>query len=814
MVASNESLTSLNSAAAHHKNHRIKYFEAKVEELGVLLRQKDLSIEASNKEINRLRTDLGSILSKAEANLAAVDRLSEEVIAQKDEQHRKAIQELECAKKHLANLEEEIGVLRSQLAEKVAEIENLSLQLDQLSKEVEAKNMALEKAEELRLKIVEDQSFNEKKLRKLEGERDAAEMEVKDLTTELNKLKEIVSRQEREALEALDRVQAAQAEAEKASIEARNASLRASARESDLKDRVRLLEDRLVLLTEPSSDVFTEQIGEIKLTSCTLPSLDSLEAASERCVTLLVERKLLETRLAEIRKNLEEVKSTMGEKIADLESQVTHLNNRIFEDSAEYASQRAEWESQRQKLESELIEFRDKQLESEQTSQKLIQKEQHQEQEMTHASLKAEIVVMQQSMQTDDRMHAEVLHSSQELQLRVSDLEKDVENSVKEANSLKNENEELKIQLDAEAVKIAELQQLNSQHRALDRLNCEKVNSSLHVITKLEQELRELSETNADLRADMARLTQTQERANEADVTQSVALKEKLATTEAELAASAKRVDDAQKLANTADVKCHQLQSERDALCAKLAEMENDFQSRLAELERKRKEFEAAHSFTEVASLKASIDELNEVISDRNKTIRLQKQKLSELKRALGQGLKPVAVSNLSLISTDEEVHNHHQSAFVSGAAGSGALGGPSLAVDEVTLPPLFASTHQAPSTSPPAILPAMETPQSLDSHCAPTVLSAAPPATASLTNSQYDADPINFEYMRHVLLKFFLSHDAEALQLVRVVATVLKLSKKDEFLIRQRLEERLSWFATPVVLPESSGQFAKMVSH
>ena len=38
------------------------------------------------------------MLSKAEANLAAVDRLSEEVIAQKDELHRMANQELECVK--------------------------------------------------------------------------------------------------------------------------------------------------------------------------------------------------------------------------------------------------------------------------------------------------------------------------------------------------------------------------------------------------------------------------------------------------------------------------------------------------------------------------------------------------------------------------------------------------------------------------------------------------------------------------------------------------------------------------------------------
>lgn len=97
-----------------------------------------------------------------------------------------------------------------------------------------------------------------------------------------------------------------------------------------------------------------------------------------------------------------------------------------------------------------------------------------------------------------------------------------------------------------------------------------------------------------------------------------------------------------------------------------------------------------------------------------------------------------------------------------SGAAESVAAGVPSMAVDEVTLPPLFAASRQAPPASPPAILPAMETAQSLDSHCAPTLMSTASPAAAPTTNSQYDTDPINFEYMRHVLLKFFLSHDSE----------------------------------------------------
>ncbi|KAL5108557.1 Golgin subfamily A member 1 [Taenia crassiceps] len=839
MMASNESLTSLNS-----------YFEAKIAELGFLLRQKDISIETSNKEIDRLRTgesfeliknssiellransrvesrsvtkpdhteedpesaearsDLGSMLSKAEANLAAVDRLSAEVIAQKDEQHRKAIQELECAKNNLVSLEEEVRALRSQLAEKVTEIEDLSLRLAQSLKELEAKNAALENAQELCSKAHDDQAAKDNEVRKLEVEKDAVEMKVKELTTELNQMKAALSRQEREAVEALDQVRAAQAETEKANIQARNASIR----EADLKDRVCLLEERLALLTEPDAGLLTEQTEGAKLTSGPIPSLDSPETASARCVTLLVERKLLETRLAEAQKNLGEVKSILGKRVSDFVSQMTYLNEKIAVDAADHASEKAEWDSQRQKLQLELTEVRDKQLEteavlrreqSEWTERQLAWEEQHREWELTHASLEAKISAMQQTAQTESRMHAEVLQFSQELQSRISDLEKEVEKGIKEANSLKREKEELKIQLDTEASKFADLQQLNSEHMALDKRNCEKV-------TKLEQELRELSETNAYLRAGMARPTQTDEHASEADATRGAVLTEELARTKAELAASVKRIDDAEKAAGAAEFKCQQLQSERDALCAKMAEMESDFQSRLTEIEAKREEGGAA----EVASLKASIEELNEVISDRNKTIRLQKQKLSELKRALGQGLRPVTVSNLSLISTDEEVHNHHHLS-VSGAAGSVAAGGSSVAVDEVALPPLFAASRQAPPASPSAILPASETTQSLDSHCALTMMPTTSPAAASTADFQCDTDPINFEYMRHVLLKFFLSHDSEALQLVRVVATVLKLSKKDEFLIRQRLEERRSWFATPVVSPKSSEKGESSMLH
>lgn len=99
-----------------------------------------------------------------------------------------------------------------------------------------------------------------------------------------------LSAQERSSSESSDALRAAQAEAEKAASKARSIEVRASEREADLKDRIRVLEERLVLLTEPDSALFSEQMEEAKLsTSSTIPSDETPEAVAKRCATLLVE---------------------------------------------------------------------------------------------------------------------------------------------------------------------------------------------------------------------------------------------------------------------------------------------------------------------------------------------------------------------------------------------------------------------------------------------------------------------------------------------------------------------------------------------
>lgn len=107
------------------------------------------------------------------------------------------------------------------------------------------------------------------------------------------KLKASMVQQERSIVEASDQAQAAQAEVDREDS-------RASEREADLKDRIRFLEERLVLLTEPDTALLAEYKEEAqvesetaKLASSPCPDADSPEAVAARCVNLLVEVRLI-----------------------------------------------------------------------------------------------------------------------------------------------------------------------------------------------------------------------------------------------------------------------------------------------------------------------------------------------------------------------------------------------------------------------------------------------------------------------------------------------------------------------------------------
>ncbi|XP_046904410.1 golgin subfamily A member 1 isoform X2 [Hypomesus transpacificus] len=68
---------------------------------------------------------------------------------------------------------------------------------------------------------------------------------------------------------------------------------------------------------------------------------------------------------------------------------------------------------------------------------------------------------------------------------------------------------------------------------------------------------------------------------------------------------------------------------------------------------------------------------------------------------------------------------------------------------------------------------------------------------TVTNTSDLNDSREINFEYLKHVVLKFMSSREAEAFQLIRAVSVLLNFSREEEDMLKQTLEYKMSWFGS-----------------
>ncbi|XP_048198489.1 golgin subfamily A member 1 isoform X2 [Perognathus longimembris pacificus] len=72
--------------------------------------------------------------------------------------------------------------------------------------------------------------------------------------------------------------------------------------------------------------------------------------------------------------------------------------------------------------------------------------------------------------------------------------------------------------------------------------------------------------------------------------------------------------------------------------------------------------------------------------------------------------------------------------------------------------------------------------------HMAPSVTN-----NADLT----DAREINFEYLKHVVLKFMSCRESEAFHLIKAVSVLLNFSQEEENMLKETLEYKMSWFGS-----------------
>ncbi|KAM3867774.1 golgin subfamily A member 1 [Diretmus argenteus] len=141
--------------------------------------------------------------------------------------------------------------------------------------------------------------------------------------------------------------------------------------------------------------------------------------------------------------------------------------------------------------------------------------------------------------------------------------------------------------------------------------------------------------------------------------------------------------------------------------------------------------------------------DLEQQLSDKNRTIKQLQQRLAELKRTLQKELK---------LKPDSEAEGREKVPESRGDKQE------KVCPD----PPLF-STLSLPTSN----------------------------TTVTNTSDLNDSREINFEYLKHVVLKFMSSREAEAFQLIRAVSVLLNFTREEEDMLKQTLEYKMSWFGS-----------------
>ncbi|XP_032088971.1 golgin subfamily A member 1 isoform X2 [Thamnophis elegans] len=87
------------------------------------------------------------------------------------------------------------------------------------------------------------------------------------------------------------------------------------------------------------------------------------------------------------------------------------------------------------------------------------------------------------------------------------------------------------------------------------------------------------------------------------------------------------------------------------------------------------------------------------------------------------------------------------------------------------------------------------------------------PTAGLTVTNNSDlgDSREINFEYLKHVVLKFMSCRESEALHLIKALSVLLNFSPEEENMVKETLEYKMSWFGSK---PHPRGSVRPSVSN
>uniref|UniRef100_A0A8D8PW90 Golgin subfamily A member 1 n=1 Tax=Cacopsylla melanoneura TaxID=428564 RepID=A0A8D8PW90_9HEMI len=176
-------------------------------------------------------------------------------------------------------------------------------------------------------------------------------------------------------------------------------------------------------------------------------------------------------------------------------------------------------------------------------------------------------------------------------------------------------------------------------------------------------------------------------------------------------------------------------QQENDELLVKLSQFELASKRKNSDVEKLKVELTELRS---QMNNKTSTSELENELSEKNKTIRMLQQRLTDMKKTLQEELRNHTTSNGSTRASPSESRNH-----TSG------------------------------EDTPPVVQP----------------------VSSSSNGVRTSEEDVNFKYLKHVIIKFLTCREYEAQHLTRAVSVLLRLSAEEEQHLRDTLDMRASWW-------------------
>lgn len=564
-------------------------------------------------------------------------------------------------------------------------------------------------------------------------------------------------------------------------------------------------------------------------------------SGDDKTAALEAERTKLEEKLSEARQQLTEVKSTWSDKITHLEHQISHLNTKIVEDSEELVASHKNTEQMREKFHKQIEDLREKLEEAEKRAFENLEVSSSKDTQYGKQiqTLEHEINAQKlKAMDNETQLRAKISLLESEL----TELEKARQAEASEAKSRLAQFEDKEAGFMAKALKMEETS------RGLDV----KISELKEEITKKDEEIMSLKQKVNELKSAQEQIASLVNSVAEAERRReefekhlrcSESEKENLLERNADLlkqiqALKSSQAESKRELQRVIDLKTQTIEAQQKAEVA--------MRQRLDGLERQIDQneivkVESGLYSERIDEMSATIATQQAQITEKNRLLKKQEQTLKDLRVTLQRELKVQALPNdeiepasssasggrldgpagtgrssspnyhntssTSYSSHQQQNHNYHhpqpnvnQSNYWQGGPGSlSSTNNPAAAVLAVQ-----SSSPYSGSTQPPSLV-------SLTAQ-SPSVPSGAQDSlTAHTANVKRDLDKdVNFIYLKHVVLKFMLSREAEALQLIKAVSMLLNFTQQEQQLIKDTLEWKMSWFGHRP--PHGKGQKAKVI--